>query len=171
VVGILIIIYSILLNNQAILTDSVLPIIEAHRPDNFLFLVFFFAGGIGALSFIFSSYLTTRYIYFVTESSLLSDMLESAKDRLEIRRNVIIRVDDDAENDTTYFRSVLDSTIVVSTEAQPKILQDSQFGEVVITKELSSLQNSKPWLSAGGRVCLCAFAAMFLISEPYLADL
>ncbi len=170
VVGIWIVYNSILLNQEAIRLDSILPIIEAHRIDNILIGAIITAF-LGILTYFALTFLTKIYFLSGTEDSELSNLLKRAKMKMGIDFNIHLRIHDEEGLNIVTERNALFSSIVMSRDAQTAILEQQDKGEVVLAGELSSLEGSRPLLAICGFAFIFGCAWMFLLAKTNTYDL
>ena len=83
VVAVLFVYNLMILENEALLMDSILPILESHRFDNLL-ISMTITSGLGILAYFILAFLTKAYLLSVSETSDLCDLLERVKTRMGI---------------------------------------------------------------------------------------
>ncbi len=170
VVGIWILHNSILLNQEAIRLDSILPFLEAHRIDNIL-IGATVSAFLGILAYFILAFFTKRYFLSVTEDNVLCDLLESAKTKMGIDFNIHLRILDEEGLSIVSERNALFSSIVMSRDAQTAILEQQDKGEVVLAGEVSSLEGTRPLLAICGFAFIFGCAWMFLLAKTNIYDL
>ncbi len=169
VVVIWIVYNSILLNQEAIRLDSILPIIEAHRIDNILIGAIITAF-LGILTYFALAFLTKIYFLSGTEDSELCDLLKRVKMKMGIDFNIHLRIHDGEGLNIVTERNALFSSIAMSRDAQTAIIDQQDKGEVVLAGEVSSLEGTRPLLAICGFAFIFGCAWMFLITKPVIID-
>ncbi|TFG27767.1 hypothetical protein EU528_12295 [Candidatus Thorarchaeota archaeon] len=161
--------YTLYLFDQAILLDTMLPIVEANRIDNILIWMFS-STALCVLTYIVLIPVSQSFHDLHTASSDILELFENAKSKMGIDFEVNLKVNKERGIMLTCFRTPFNASVVISSRAQKLLLGEKELGEAIIAHELVFLKSSRPWWMVAAAVAFSSVIAGFLLPTPSAID-